>query len=242
MDRRGFFKIVGGGALLVAVSPSLIEGYLRADTGELYKAYERVQLVDESGQPVLYGKLKKEVPYIFHYPYASTPNFLLRTDTKTLPEVKLTAEDGSEYVWRGGVGAQGDLVAYSAICPHQLTHPTPSDSFITYVPRKGKTMAYKRGGVIVCSSHLSAYDPKAGAKVLGGPAPQPLAATLLEVDKKGHIWAVGVLGSDKFHDYFRSFKPELKEIYGNIRKAKKIVKVHAKTVPLKEYTKEIIQY
>lgn len=227
---------------MVAASPSLIKGYLRADTGELYKAYEKVQLVDTEGNPVVYSALKKEVPYIFQYPYASTPNFLLRTDTKTLPEVQLKAEDGSEYVWRGGVGKEKDLVAYSAICPHQLTHPTPNDSFITYVPKGKKTMAYKEGGIIVCSSHLSAYDPKAGAKVLAGPAPQPLASIVLEVDDQGHIWAVGVLGADKFHDYFRSFKPELKEFYRNIRKAKKIVKVSAKTVPLKEYTKEIIQY
>ncbi len=241
MDRRGFFKVVGG-TLLLAVSPSLIKGYLRAETGELYRVYGKTKLIDAAGDAVVYGRLKKEVPYIFHYPYASTPNFLLRTDTSTIGQIKLKAEDGEEYIWRGGVGKERDLVAYSAICPHQLTHPTPNDSFITYVPKKGKTMAYKKGGIIVCSSHLSAYDPKAGAKVVAGPAPQPLASIVLEVDKKGHVWAVGVLGAEKFHDYFRSFKPELKEFYGNIRKAKKIVKVGATTVPLKEFSKEIIQY
>ncbi len=242
MERRGFFKIIGGGAILLVVYPHLIKGYLQAEDGQLFKAYERVLLSDEAGKPILYDHLKKEVPYIFMYPYASTPNFLLRTDTKTLKEVKLTSEEGIEYVWRGGVGKDGDLVAYSAICPHQLTHPTPNDSFITYVPKNGKTMAYKKGGVIVCSSHMSAYDPKAGAKVVAGPAPQPLASIVLEVDKNGQIWASAVLGDEKFHDYFRSFKPELREFYRNIRKAKKIVKVSAKTVPLKEYSKEIIQY
>ncbi len=241
MDRRGFFKVVGG-TLLVAANPALINGYLRADTGELFKAYEKVKLVGADGEAVLYDNLKKEVPYVFNYPFASTPNFLIRTDGATQKEVKLKAEDGTEYVWKGGVGKEGDLVAYSAICPHQLTHPTPKDSFITYVPKGGKTMAYKSGGVIVCSSHLSAYDPKAGAKVLAGPAPQPLASIVLEVNGKGEIFASGVLGADKFHEYFRSFKPELKEFFGNIRKAKKIVKVDVKTVPLSEYSKEIIQY
>jgi len=242
MDRRGFFKVVGGSALLVAISPALVRQKLRADTGELFRSYEKVRLVDKAGKPIRYSALKKETPYIFMYPYASTPCFLLRTDTATLKNVKLMAEDGTEYVWKGGVGKDKDLVAYSAICAHQLTHPAPSDSFITYVPKGGKTMAYKKGGVIVCSSHMSAYDPKAGAKVLAGPAPQPLAAIILEVDKDGHIWASAVLGPDKFHDYFRSFKPELKELYGNIRKAKKIVKISAKSVPLTEYSKEIIQY
>lgn len=242
MDRRGFFKVIGTSALLVAVSPALVRGVLYAQSGELFRAYEKVQLVDASGKPIKYGALKKETPYLFMYPHASTPCFLLRTDTSTLKEVKLVAEDGTEYLWKGGVGKEKDLVAYSAICPHQLTHPTPSDSFIAYVPKGGKTMAYKEGGVIVCSSHMSAYDPKAGAKVLAGPAPQPLASIVLEVDKDDHIWASAVLGPDKFHDYFRSFKPELKDIYGNIRKAKKLVKISAKTVPLKEYSKEIIQY
>ena len=36
-------------------------------------------------------------------------------------------------------------------------------------------MAQKKSGVFVCSSHLSAYDPKDGAKVTAGPATQALA-------------------------------------------------------------------
>ncbi|BCD67156.1 Rieske 2Fe-2S domain-containing protein [Nitratiruptor sp. YY09-18] len=242
MNRRGFFKVVGG-TLLVAANPTLINGFLRADTGELFKAYEKVQLIDAKGKPINYNSLKKETPYIFFYPYASTPNFLLRTRTKTHKNVKLIAEDGTEYIWKGGVGKHGDLVAYSAICPHQLTHPTPGDSFITYVPKGKKSMACKCDGeIIVCSSHLSAYDVKSGAKVKAGPAPQPLASIILEVDPKGMIYASAVLGSDKFHDYFRSFKPELKEIYGNIRKAKKQVKKSAPVQLLSEYSKEIVQY
>ncbi len=242
MDRRGFFQVAKNSALLIALSPAVIKGYLRAENGELFKAYERVQLVDDEGKPIRYGMLKKEVTYLFYYPYASTPSFLLRTKESTDRDVKLTSEDGTEYLWKGGVGKDGDLVAYSAICPHQLTHPTPNDSFISYVVHGKKSMAYKKGGVIVCASHLSAYDPQKGAKVLAGPAPQPLASIVLEVDDKGYIYASAVLGAEKFHDYFRSFKPELKEYFGNIRKAKKIVKISAKTVPLKEFTKEIIQY
>jgi len=242
MDRRGFFRVVGG-TLLVAANPALIGGVLRAETGELLKAYERVQLVDAQGKALHYGSLKKETPYLFFYPYASTPTFLLRTRTKTDKNVKLVAEDGTEYIWKGGVGKESDLVAYSAICPHQLTHPTPSDSFITYVPKGKKSMACKCDGeIIVCSSHLSAYDVKRGAEVKGGPAPQPLASIVLEVDGDGTIYATAVLGPEKFHDYFRSFKPELKDIYGNIRKAKKQVKQKATVQLLSEYSKEIVQY
>jgi hypothetical protein len=103
-------------------------------------------------------------------------------------------------------------------------------------------MAYTTGGVIVCSSHLSAYDPKAGAKVLGGAASQPLAAVVLERADDDTLWAVGVLGSDKFQDYFRAFKPEFKEFYDGIAQAKTLVSISAKTVKLTEYSKELIQY
>ncbi len=242
MDRRGFFKVGLNSAVLVAFSPYLIEGYLRAEDGSLFKAYNRVKLLDSSGAPLKESTLKEEIPYVFNYPYASTPNFIIKLKENSAKNVKLVAEDGTKYIWKGGVGKDGKIVSYSAICPHQLTHPTPNDSFITYVPKSKKTMAYKKGEVIVCSSHLSVYDPKSGAKVLAGPAPQPLASIVLDVDKEGVIWAEGVLGADKFYDYFRSFKPEIKEFFGNIRKGKKLVKVGATVLPLSEYSKDIIQY
>ena len=103
-------------------------------------------------------------------------------------------------------------------------------------------MAYDKSGVIVCSSHLSAYDAKAGAKVLAGAAGQPLASIVLEHKEDDTLWAVGVLGADKFHDYFKSFKPELKEFYGGKREAKKLVSFSAKTILLTEFSKELIQY
>jgi len=242
MDRRSFLKVVGATGILVAVSPSSINGRLYAADGRLYSAYEKVQLIDAEGNPIKASALKKETNYVFNYPYKSTPSLLLNLEDATAKDIKLTSEDGEEYIWKGGVGAGGHIVAYSAICSHQLAHPTPSDSFLQYVQKDKKTMAYKRGGVIVCSSHLSAFDATKGADRLSGPAAQPLASIVLEVAEDDTIWAVGVLGPDKFHDYFRAFKPEFKEFYGNKRKAKKLVKVSAPTVTLNEYTKEIIQY
>ena len=242
MNRRNFLKVVGATAAVVAIQPSSISQTLYANNGDLYKRYEKVQLVDKAGQPIVASSLKKETSYFFMYPYSGTPAILVDLGEPTEKEVKLTSEDGTEYIFSGGVGKNNSIVAVSAICPHQLTHPKPSDSFFNYVPKNGKTMAYKSGGVFVCSSHLSAYDPKQGAKRVSGPAPQGLANIILEVDDNDHIWAVGVLGPDKFHDYFKAFKPEFKAIYGNWRKAKKLVKVHTPTMLLSEYCKEIIQY
>jgi arsenite oxidase small subunit len=242
MDRRNFLKVVAASATVMAISPSMIRGNLYAEDGMLFKAYDKVQLVDAAGKPIKASALAKEVTYVFNYPHASTPCMLINLPKPTEKEVALKSEGGESYVWKSGVGKERSVVAYVAICTHQMTHPTPNDSFITYVPTAKKTMAYDKSGIIVCSSHLSAFDAGAGAKVLGGAATQPLNSVVLEHADDDTLWAVGILGSDKFQDYFKSFRPELKEFYGGPAEAKKLVSISAKTVKLTEYSKEIIQY
>ncbi len=242
MDRRNFLKVVAASATVVAVNPSLIRGNLYADDGRLFKAYEKTQLLDAAGAPIKASALMKETTYIFNYPYTSTPCMLVNLPKPTSQNVELKSDGGETYLWKSGVGKDRTIVAYVAICTHQMTHPTPNDSFITYVPASGKTMAYEKGGVIVCSSHLSAFDAGAGAKVLGGAATQPLQAVVLEHAADDTLWAVGILGQDKFHDYFKEFRPEMKQFYGGPAEAKKLVSISAKTVKLTEFTKEVIQY
>ena len=241
MDRRNFLKIAAGGAV-VAIAPSTITGRLYASEEALFQSYEKVQLVDNDGKPIKASSLKKETNYVFNYPFVGTPSILLDLGEKTAENITLKSEDGEEYLWKSGVGVNRSIVAYSAICSHQLAHPTPDDSFLQYLPRGKKTMACKESGVMVCSSHLSAFDAKKGCKQIAGPAEQALASIVIEIDKDDNIWASAVLGPDKFHDYFKAFKPELKKYYGGKRKAKKRVKDNALTVTLNEYTKEIIQY
>ena len=65
MDRRNFLKVVAAGTTMIAVSPSMIKGKLYAADGNLYKAYEKVQLVDNEGNPIKATNLKPEVNYIF---------------------------------------------------------------------------------------------------------------------------------------------------------------------------------
>jgi Rieske Fe-S protein len=241
MDRRNFLKIAGVGAA-IAVAPSSITGRLYASEGALFEAYEKVQLVDNDGKPVKASSLKKETNYVFNYPFVGTPALLIDLGEKTAENVTLRSADGEEYLWKSGVGANKSIVAYSAICSHQLAHPTPDDSFLQYLPRGGKTMACGQSGVVVCSSHLSAFDAKRGCKQIAGPAEQALASIVIEVDADDNMWASAVLGPDKFHDYFQAFKPEMKKYYGGKRQAAKRVKDNALTVTLNEYTKEIIQY
>jgi len=242
MQRRDFLRVVGTGAAVVAVYPSMIGQTLYAEDGRLYKAYEKVQLVDSEGKPVKASSLEKEKTYIFNYPQVAVPCFLINLGESADSDVKLKSEDGVEYIWNGAIGKDHSIVAYTAICPHQLTHTNKEDSFMSYVPKGGTTMAYTEGGVIICASHLSAFDPKRGAKNLSGPAPQPLASIVLEHAKDDTIWAVAVLGQDKFHDYFKSFKSEFKEQFGGRREAKKFVSFSVPTVAISEYTKEVIAY
>jgi len=241
MDRRNFLKIASVGAA-IAVAPSSITGKLYASEGALFEAYEKVQLVDADGNPIKASTLKKETNYVFNYPFVGTPALLIDLGEKTAQDVTLRSEDGEEYLWKSGIGADKSIVAYSAICSHQLAHPTPDDSFLQYLPRGGKTMACGQSGVVVCSSHLSAFDAKRGCKEIAGPAEQALASIIIEIDKDDTIWASAVLGPDKFHSYFKAYKPEMKKFYGGKRKAKKRVKGDVLTVTLNEYTKDIIQY
>ena len=78
-------------------------------------------------------------------------------------------------------------------------------SFIGY--RDAPSPVAGPGKVITCCSDRSVYDPAAGATVVSGPAPQPLATILLEHDAKAdEIWAVGTFGGEMFAEFFKKFE------------------------------------
>jgi arsenite oxidase small subunit len=240
MDRRGFFKQVGAGTAAVLVAPSLIDSVLKADNGSMYQAYEKVQLLKEDGSPLKQSDLEKEKNYLFFYPFVSTPCFLLNLPVSAKNKVALSAEDGSKYEWSGGIGDNNSLVSYSAICTHQLTYPNQDESFIRYVKAAETDMAADRRSRIYCNSHKSVYDPSKGAVNISGDATQPLASIVLELGAGGEIFAVGVLGPQKFAAFFDAMKLDLKIAYGSPRKAKKKIKATAKIVALTNYSDDII--
>lgn len=240
MERRSFLRLSATSAAVVAVAPSLITQKLYAEDGSLFQTFEKVQLKDDKGNPLKASKLVKEENYLFMYPHAATPAIMVDLPEPTEKDIKLKAEDGTEYIYKSGVGAKGTIVAFSAICAHQLTHPQKAMSMFQYVPTTGKTLAYDKPGIFVCSSHLAAYDPKQGGKCVSGPANQGLASIVLEIDKEDNIWAVAVLGPNKFQEFFDAFKKEHKAEFGR-RGAKKLIATEAKVVPLKNYSAELIQ-
>jgi Rieske Fe-S protein len=206
VDRRKFLKICAGAGAAVAASPSL----MARPAGALQPG-ERVQLVDSSGDALTPGALTVGRSYVFHYPYVTTPCFLIDLGAPAEPGEELLTADGEAYRWSGGVGPGRSIVAFSAICAHKMSYPTRSVSFIDYrhKPVSGDGSGsnwWDRGQVIYCCSEGSVYDPRDGARVMAGPAPQPLAAVSLEyVDDEQTLFATGIYGGDMLDSFLDKF-------------------------------------
>ncbi len=170
--------------------------------------YERARLVGDGGAPLKAASLPVDSNLIFHYPFASTPCFLLNLGRPAKAMARLATADNRSYEWKGGVGQRRSIVAYSAICAHQLAYPTREISFISF--RTEKSARNRLGNVIHCCAEHSQYDPAEGARVLAGPAPQPLAAILLEHDARSdELTAVGTLGGEMFNQFFAKYERKL---------------------------------
>src|SRR5688500_8378878 len=199
MERRDFVKMCAAAAGGATLPQAADAASLRA------RLYKRATLVDDKGAPIRAASLKAGRNYVFDYPYSSTPCFLLRLDRPAPGGVELKTESGQPYLWEGGVGEGKAVVAYSAICAHKMTYPTRQVSFIGY--RDSPSPVAGKGKVITCCSDRSVYDPSAGARVVSGPAPQPLATILLEHDAAtDEIRAVGTFGGEMFAEFFRKFE------------------------------------
>ena len=200
--------------------------------------YDRAMLVDQFGDPLRVKGLKDETNYVFHFPYAGTPCFLLKLDRQVDAKATLKREDGSTYEWRGGVGPNRAIVAFSAICAHKLAYPTRDVSFIRY-QRQSSPQSVAQA--IHCCAEHSVYDPASGARVLSGPAPQPLAAILLDYDPaRDTLSAVGTLGAEQFDAFFRKYEFKLALEYGE-GKARWPVGTKTVVKELAEYCRNTIQ-
>jgi arsenite oxidase small subunit len=104
--------------------------------------------------------LKLSEPLNVSYPDANAPGVLLKLG-KRVP---------------GGVGAEGDIVGFTTICPH-----------------KGFPLHYSAGDRSMnCPGHYSRFDCEAGGQQIWGQATQNLPQYVLRVDDKGDIYAEGV--------------------------------------------------
>ncbi|MEY3308297.1 MAG: hypothetical protein RLZZ413_2335 [Pseudomonadota bacterium] len=106
------------------------------------------------------GDLKVNEPMDVAYPDADSPGVLLKLGSAV----------------QGGVGADGDIVAFSVLCPH-----------------KGFSMSYHADDkTLNCPGHFSRFDCEKGGQQIWGHATQNLPQFKLRVDDKGDIYADGV--------------------------------------------------
>ncbi len=230
MERRSFLRICGGLATLGGLRARLAAaGRLTAHT------HKAALLVDRQGSPIRSGELEVGVNYLFHYPFRGVPCFLLNLGEPTPQEVTLETEEGTTYAWSGGAGPRGQVVAFSAICSHQYSHPEPKASVINY-HHKPAGKHSEQGQVITCCAHGSVYDPARGAVVLSGPSPNPLPAITLEHDPADDsLRATGTLGVERFDKFFDLFRAELREEHGPGR-AEELVGDRTVVQPMADYT------
>ena len=233
MERRQFLRVctmVAGAAQLGSAGD--------AWAGTEPRLYGRSKLVDVHGAPIRLGDLALKTNYVFNYPYAGTPCFLLDLGRPAGAADNVLRADGASYAWTGGVGPTHSVVSYSAICAHKLAYPTRDISFIRFQSERSPT---SDGNVIHCCADHSVYDPAAGARVVSGPAPQPLAAILLEYDgATDGVAALGTVGAEQFDAFFRKYDFKLTMEYGQGRAR---MPVGATTVvrELTQYCRQTIQ-
>jgi Rieske Fe-S protein len=167
--------------------------------------HPRSLLVDASGSPWRTRQLKAGEAFLFNYPYTTSPVFLLAFEREVKP-IEMVTADKQRYAAPAGVGPNKAIVAYSAICAHKLMYPTPTISFIGLRGGERGEPAH----VIHCCGDNSRYDPLQGGRVIAGPAPQPLAAVLLEWDERSdQLHAVGTRGGEMFDAFFEKYAMKL---------------------------------
>ena len=237
-SRRQFIHLCS--AALPLSSASALSG-CRTEQAPL-QTFARAPLVDTQGQPIKAAALELEREYVFFYPYVCTPCFLIHLGQPT-QATELHTASGQPYHWNGGVGPQGAVVAFAAICAHKLTHPSEPVSFIGYRSQPvgfldKNNQITRRSAVIQCCSEHSIYDPAKGAKVISGPAPQPLASIALE-EHDGELIATGVYGGTVYERFFERFGFRLEMEFGADAQQPVSGAIEVKTT--EEYTRQRIQ-
>jgi len=170
--RRNFLKLIMtfSGLLVIggvaAVAKSITNSAQGTNNPVGTKSFPRVKVAQ-------LADLSINQPVVFAYPLDNEPNILVKLGQKA----------------DGGVGPDGDLVAFSGVCQHlgciyafQASGTSPACN-----------ASYRAAGPEgYCCCHGSVFDFLHGAKVLSGPSPMPQPQVLLEVDESGNVYATGM--------------------------------------------------
>jgi len=156
VTRRQFLKV--SGAVAATAGAAAVPGSAEAQTtsGRITLPYPSKTLAQASA-------LRVNAPQSFSYPDASSPCTLVKLG-KRVP---------------GGVGPDGDIVAYSMLCTH-MGCPVSYDA---------AERTFK------CPCHFSMFDAELGGQMICGQATENLPQIELRYNAKdGSVAAVGVNG------------------------------------------------
>lgn len=153
VGRRAFFARTATTAAGAAASAALPAVPARATPALARVAYP----VNKLGT---LADLKVNEPKEIAYPDADSPGVLIKLGSRV----------------EGGVGPDGDVVAFSTTCPH-----------------KGYPLGYRADDkTLNCPGHYSRFDIEKGGLQVWGHATQNLPQFRLRVDPAGDIYAEGV--------------------------------------------------
>ncbi len=157
INRRDFLLYTGTAVATTTVMLN-IPGRLQAQEARLAR-YPRKKIGSMS-------QLKNDQPVSFNYPDdgANSQSVLIKLGTKA----------------GGGVGNNGDVIAYNTYCTHQ------GGPLVGTYGKQYKTLGQ-------CPLHLSTYDLTRHGIIVSGGAYQSLPQVLLETEGDD-IYAVGVMG------------------------------------------------
>lgn len=156
VNRRIFLKITGATAVGSAAAVAGSAQAAAADTSRTTLPYPR-KAIGSAAQ------MKVSAPVNFTYPDAASPCVAVKLGSRV----------------PGGVGPDGDIVAYSALCTHM-----------------GCPVAFDTGtNTFRCGCHYSIFDAEKGGQMVCGQATEDLPRVRLAFDAaSGNITAVGVEG------------------------------------------------
>jgi arsenite oxidase small subunit len=159
IGRRTFLKIGAGSVAATAASalaPKAVGAAHPVDTSKTNLPYPTKPVTQV-------GRMALNTPVSFTYPDAASPCTAVKLGSRV----------------PGGVGPEGDIVAYSAMCTH-MGCP------VSYEPT---TKIFK------CPCHFSMFDAEKAGQMIAGQATENLPRVRLRYDEKtGTVSAVGMEG------------------------------------------------
>jgi arsenite oxidase small subunit len=154
VGRRQFLR--GAGLATVGAATATVA----MPVGEAKAAVPLARVAYPSSKLANVKDLKVDEPVEVAYPDAESPGVLLKLG-RAVP---------------GGAGPDGDIVAFSTLCPH-----------------KGWALSFNAADrTLNCPGHYSRFDCENGGQQVWGHATQNLAQFDLRVDGNGDIFAEGV--------------------------------------------------